>query len=177
MSPHGESSADALELGSGVPGWLTRVAVAVVGGAIVAVLAAGGIAGAALGLLGLAAVLSVAMPSSPAPALVLVLVAFSVAVLGSDPFTVHVLVLIPLVHLFHVTCSIAGLLPGRARVHLAALRAPAVRFLAIQAGVFAFAGLLALVPVDRVSAPLEVLAIGGVGAIAVALVWLLNRPQ
>jgi hypothetical protein len=170
-------NADALELGRGVPGWVARVVITVVAGGIVAVLAAGGIAGAVLGLVCLAVVLSIAMPASPAPTLVLVLVALSVAVIGSDPFTGPVLVLVPLVHLFHVSCSISGVLPLRARVHLAALRIPAVRFGSIQAGVFALAGLLALVPAGRPSAPLEVAAIGGVAVIALLLLRLLYRQR
>lgn len=168
---------DALELGRGLPGWLPRAVVAAAAGGIVAVLMANGIEGAALGFVVLAVVMSVILPSSPAPTLVLVLVGLSVIVLGSNPLAAHVLALVALVHLFHVSCAIAGVLPASARVHLSALRRPAIRFLAIQAGVFAFAGLLALIPAGPASVPLEILALTGVTVVAGLIVWLLHRPQ
>jgi hypothetical protein len=167
---------DALELGRGLPGWTLRALIAMVAGVIVAVLAVNGIAGAALVLVGIAALLSAGMPASPAPTLMIVLVAMAVVALGADPFRPHVLVLVPLVHLLHVGCAIAGLLPARSRVHLTALRVPAMRFAAIQAGVFALAGTMALVPAGRASAVLELIALVGV-ALAVPLVWLLVRPH
>jgi hypothetical protein len=166
-----------LEVGRGLPGWTLRIVVAAAAGGIVAVLMASGIQGAALALVALAVVLSLGMPSSPAPTLVLVLVGLSVLVTGSDPFAGPVLLLIPLVHLFHVSCAIAGTLPGKSRVHLPALRAPAIRFVAIQAGVFALAGLLALVRVDHVTAPLEIIALAGLAGVAFLLIWLICRPQ
>lgn len=166
-----------LEVGRGLPGWSPRIVIAAAAGGIVAVLLASGIQGAALVLVALAVVLSLGMPSSPAPTLVLVLVGLSVLVTGSDPFTGPVLVLIPLVHLFHVSCAIAGTLPAKSRVHPAALRAPVLRFVAIQAGVFALAGLLALVRVDHVTAPLEIIALAGLAAVAFLLIWLIYRPQ
>jgi hypothetical protein len=171
------TGADSLELGRGLPGWTLRGVVALVSSGILAVLVAHGMAGVALGLLGLGLLLSVLMPSSPAPTLVLVLVALSVVALGSSPFTVHLLLLVPLVHLFHVCCAIAGLLPTNSRVHLVALRAPAIRFVAIQAGVFALVGLLAMVPGDRASAPLELAAMIGVAGVAGLLLWLLLRRR
>jgi hypothetical protein len=171
------NSGEAGQLGRGLPGWTLRGAVALVAAGILAVLMANGMAGVALGLLGLGLLLSVLMPSSPAPTLVLVLVALSVVALGSSPFTAHMLLLVPLVHLFHVCCAIAGLLPANSRVHPAALRAPAIRFAAIQAGVFALVGLLALVPSDRASAPMELAAMIGVAGIAGLLLWLLLRQR
>jgi hypothetical protein len=168
---------DALELGAGLPGWTARAFVAVVVSAIIAVLAVAGLGGVAIVLLGIAGVVAVIMPASPAPALILVLVAMSVVALGGDPFAAHVLILVPLVHLLHVSCAIAGLLPADARVHLAALRAPALRFAGIQAGVFALAGLMALVPPGSRPGALEFAALLGVAAIALLIVWLLRRPQ
>jgi hypothetical protein len=170
-------SGDALELGRGLPGWTMRAAVALVSAGILAVLLANGIAGVALGLLGLGLVLSVLMPSSPAPTLVLVLVGLSVVALGSSPFTARMLLLVPLVHLFHVCCAIAGLLPANSRVHPAALRAPAIRFVTIQAAVFALVGVLALVPGHRAPGALEIAALIGVAGIAGVLLWLLLRQR
>ncbi|HEV2781569.1 MAG TPA: hypothetical protein VGX25_19470 [Actinophytocola sp.] len=168
---------EALELGRGFPAWLLRMFIAGVAGTILGVLVSGGIGGAALVLLALAAVISVAMPASPAPALVVILAAMSVVALGGDPFSARVLVLIPLVHLLHAGCGIAGLLPARARVHPAALLAAGVRFVAIQAGVFGLVGLMALVPTGRTPAALELVAIVGVAAITPIVLWLLShRP-
>ncbi|HET9139299.1 hypothetical protein, partial [Actinophytocola sp.] len=76
-----------------------------------------------------------------------------------------------------VGCALAGLLPARSRVHLSALRAPALRFVAIQAGVFALAGLMAVVSGIRPPAALEFGAVAGVTAIALLVAWLLHRPQ
>jgi hypothetical protein len=170
-------SVETYELRAGLPGWLIRLAIAVAAGAICVVLAVSGVAGVALGLLGLAALMSVAMPSSPAPMLLLVVTALSVAVVGAGPFSWPVLTMIPLVHLFHLTCSLAGLLPARSRVHLAALRRPARRFLGIQAVTFALAGLTALIPAGRSLPAFEFAAIIGVAALALLLAWLLDRPH
>ena len=170
-------SVEAYELRAGLPGWTLRVVIAAAAGAIFAVLAVNGVAGVALGLLGLAGLLSVGMPSSPAPMLLLVVVALSVAVVGTGPFTWPVLAMVPLVHLFHLSCSLAGLLPARSRVHVAALRGPARRFLGIQAVAFGLAGLMALIPAGRSLAALEFAALMGIAALALLLVWLLNRPQ
>lgn len=163
------SNVDGLDLGRGLPAWLLRVVIAGAAGGIVAVLAAQGIAGAALILLGAAALISVAVPASPGPTLVIVLVALSVLIVNPDPFSPRVLALVPLVHLLHVSCAIAGALPRVARVHLSALRAPFVRWIAIQAGVFALAGIIALTPSQWRSAPLELAAIVGMVAIGVTL--------
>lgn len=171
------AGSDALDLGAGLPGWTLRVVIAVLSGAIVVVLMGGGLGGVALVLLAAAALMSVAVPASPAPALVVVLVAMSVVAIGTDPFAFHVLAMIPLVHLLHVACGLAGLLPRGARVHPGALRVPAIRFLVVQTGVFALAGLVALVPTGRSPAVLEFLAIVGVAAIALLVVWWPNRPQ
>ena len=172
-----ELGSDALELRAGLPGWTLRALVAVAAGGIVAVLVSYGIGGAALALLCLAAAMSVVAPASPSPALVILLVAISVIVVGDDPFTADVLLMIPLVHLLHVSCGIAGLLPASARVHLSALKAPAIRFVAIQAGVFAMAGLLAIAPGGQPPAAVEIGAILGVGVIALLIGWLTQRPS
>lgn len=166
---------DAFELGPGLPAVLLRAVIALVCGGLVLILANTGIGGPVLVVLGLGAVMSVVMPASPAPALVLALVAMSVVAARPDPFAVEVLVLVPLVHLLHVGCGIAGLVPLRSRVHLAALRAPAVRFVAIQAGVFALVGVMALAPAGRPPAVLELGALLGVAVLAALVAALLSR--
>jgi hypothetical protein len=172
------SSQDALDLGPGLPGWVLRVVIGLVAGVMVAVLVDGGIGGVALILLVFGGAISVLMPASPAPALVIVLVAMSLVAIGGDAFRLEVLVLVPLVHALHVLCGVAGLLPARSRVHLGAFKAPAIRFVAVQAGVFGLAGVLAVLPAGRGVAALELLAILGVAAIAPIVLWLLaHRPQ
>jgi hypothetical protein len=166
---------DALEVGAGLPGWLLRAVIAVAGGGVVVVVGESGIGGPALVLLGIGALMSVVLPASPAPALVLLLVALAVVAVGLEPFDGEVLLLVPLVHLLHVSCGIAGLVPLRSRLHLGALKAPAVRFVAIQAGVFALVGVLALTPVEHPPALLELAAIIGVAVMAVLVIGLLNR--
>jgi hypothetical protein len=168
---------ETLELSAGIPGWTLRVWIAALGLAILGVLVNAGVGGAALILIGVVLLLCTALPASPGPALAIVLVAMSVVATGTGPFTPEMLALVPLVHLLHVSCAIAGLLPGGARVHLAAFTAPALRFLAIQAGVFALAGLMAVVPGGRSPAVLEFVAIVGVGGIAVLVLWLLLQDR
>jgi hypothetical protein len=46
---------------------------------------------------------------------------------------------------------------------------PAIRFAAIQAGVFALAGVMAVAPTGRVPGLVEMVALGGIAAIAVIL--------
>jgi hypothetical protein len=164
-----------LELGVGVPAIALRALIGLAGAGIILVLTGHGIGGPALILIGLAVLMSVAVPASPAPALLVLLVAVSVAAIGGSPFAPHVLLLVPLLHLVHVSCALAGLMPARSRIQLSALRAPAIRFVAVQAGVFALAGLMALAPTGKVPAALEFVAVAGIAAIAIILWRLVHR--
>jgi len=166
--------ASTIELGAGVSAVALRAVIGLTSAGIVVVLASSGIGAPALVVLGLAALMSVGVPASPAPTLVVLLVAVSVVAIGGNPLAPHVLALVPLVHLLHVSCAIAGLVPPRARLRPSALRAPAIRFVAIQAGVFALAGVIAIAPTGRVPAVLEMVAIGGIAAIAIIL-WRIVR--
>ncbi|HEU5469948.1 MAG TPA: hypothetical protein VFV67_04795 [Actinophytocola sp.] len=167
---------DVLEIGRGLPSWSLRVLVAATGAGVVGVLAATGLHGPVLWLIGLAAAATVGMPSSPAPMLVLLLTAMSVVATGTGVLG-PMLVLVPLLHLMHVSCALAGLVPPGARVHLAALRVPALRFVGVQAAVFALAGLMALVPGGTTLPVLEFAALLGVAGIALLVAWLVHRPQ
>jgi hypothetical protein len=163
-----------IELGTGIPAIALRLLIACCGAGIVAVLGNGGIGGPALVLIALAVLMSAGVPASPAPALVVLLVALSMMAIGGNPFSPRVLAMVPLVHLLHVSCGLAALIPVRARIQPAALRKPAVRFAAIQAGVFALAGLMAVAPTGRVPGLVEMVAVGGIAAIAVILWWLVH---
>jgi len=164
-----------IELGAGISTVWLRGLIALSGAAIMMVLATNGLGGPALVLVGIAVLMSVGVPASPAPALVLLLVAISAVAIGGSPFAPHVLLLVPLVHLLHVSCALAGLVPMRSRIQRSALRAPAIRFLAIQAGTFALAGVIALAPTGRAPAVLEMVAVGGIAVIAVILWRLMHR--
>lgn len=165
---------DGLVVGRGIPNWVFRAAILLLGAAIVAPLLSGATLG-ALVVLAPAVLAAVYAPDSPAPAAVVIAAALLVALSGTDPLRPEVLVLIPLVHLFHVTCALAGVLPYDGRLHVRALRAPALRFVVVQAAVFALAGLAALLPTGRVPAPVELVALVGLTALALLIVWLQRR--
>lgn len=158
-----------IELGTGVPAIALRLLIVSAGAGILAVLGNGGVGGPALVLIALAVLMSAGVPASPAPALVVLLVALSVLAIGGNPFSPRVLALVPLVHLLHVACGLAALMPVRSRIRLSALRAPAIRFVAIQGGVFALAGVMAVAPTGRVPGLVEMVALGGMAAIALIL--------
>nr|CEL19154.1 hypothetical protein [Kibdelosporangium sp. MJ126-NF4]CTQ95045.1 hypothetical protein [Kibdelosporangium sp. MJ126-NF4] len=123
-------------------------------------------------------VLSVTAPGTPAPAFLIVATAVAAVVVSENAFSVGVLALIPLVHLVHIGCALAAVIPGTARVHLSALRPAAVRFVLVQLVVAGLAGVAALVPETVTPAALEVLALLGGAALAVlATRLIMKRPQ
>jgi len=166
------STRDGLVVGRGVPALVLRVAIFVVGLAIVLVPLQEGTTIGTFIVLVPAVLASVYSPASPAPAAVVIVAALLLALTDGDPLRVQVLALIPLVHLFHVTCGIAGVLPVAGRLHLRALRAPALRFVLVQVVVFALAGLAALLPSGRVPVPFEIVGLAGLAGIGLLLLWL-----
>lgn len=162
-------------LGRGMPGWTLRLAVLVTGALVIAIPSTEGAIGGALIILGPAVLASVYAPASPAPSAVVVGAAVLAALTGDDPIRPTVLALIPTVHLLHVCCGLAGTLPVYGRVHPRALRRPALRFVVVQAVVFAMVGVAALLPVRQIPAALEVTAL--VGLLAIALVIVLWHRQ
>lgn len=163
---------DAPRLGAGMPGWTMRALVALSGAGVVLIPSTEGAMWGALFILGPAILASVYAPASPVPSAVVIAAAVLLTLTGDDPLRPAVLAMIPLVHLFHVSCGLAGVLPVAGRVHLRALRKPAVRFVLVQAIVFALVGAAALLPVTQNPALLEVAALVGLTGIAVAvLVW------
>lgn len=172
MGVAGVSTKDALVVGRGFPAIYLRAAILVVGVAIVVVPLREGVTIGPLVVLLPAVLASVYAPASPAPAGVVITAAAMVALAGGDPLRVEVLVLIPLVHLFHVVCGLAGAVPAVGRVHLRALRAPALRFLLVQAVVVVLVGLAALLPTGRNLPLFEGIALVGLAGIALVTVWL-----
>jgi hypothetical protein len=166
------SASDGLVVGRGMPALALRGTLLAVGVAILVVPLSEGITAGTFVILLPAVLASVYAPASPAPAGVVVVAAVLAALADDDPLRPGVLVLIPLVHLFHVTCGIAGALPVAGRVHLRALRAPVLRFLLIQAVMAVVVVLVALLPTGRNAPLLEALALVGLAVVALVVTWL-----
>jgi hypothetical protein len=162
---------DALLVGRGVPAALLRAVILVVGAAILFVPLQEGVTTGTLVVLLPAVLASAYAPASPAPAAVVVVAAVLLALADPDPIRIEVLVMIPLVHLFHVVCGLAGVVPASGRLHLRALRSTALRFLLIQAVTAVVVVLLALLPAGRTQTVVEVLALVGLTAVALIVVW------
>jgi hypothetical protein len=157
---------DALVVGRGVPAYLLRVLILVTGAAIVLVPLGEGTTIGTLALLLPSVLASAYAPASPAPAAVVVVAAALLALADGDPLRPAVLVMIPLVHLFHVECGLAGVVPASGRVHARALRPVAVRFLLVQAATAVVVVLMALLPTGRTPPAVELLALVALAVIA-----------
>jgi hypothetical protein len=168
----GVSGRDALVVGRGIPAIALRGLVLVVGLVIVFVPLHVGVTVGTLVILLPAVLASVYAPASPVPAAVIVAAAVLIALSGDDPLRPEVLVLIPLVHLFHIACGIAGVVPVGGRVHVRALVAPGLRFLLVQ-GVMAVLVLVAALLPAGLSAPaFEAVALVGLAGVAVLVIFL-----
>ena len=163
--------ADALVVGRGVPAWLLRVVILAVGGAIVLLPLSEGTTTGTLFVLLPAVLASAYAPASPSPAAVVVVAAVLLALADGDPLRTEVLVMVPLVHLFHVACGIAGVVPASGRVHLRALRPTGLRFLLVQAVTAVVAVTVALLPDGRTEPVVEVLALAGLAGVALLVLW------
>jgi hypothetical protein len=167
-----------MKLTAGLPAWVLRGVIGCTVLVIVVLLTAQGVSVFPAGLVALFGALSVLAPASPAPAFVIIATAVCVVVVSDDPFSIGVLALLPLVHLVHIGSAVAAVIPGTARVHLAALRPAAVRFALVQVIVFGLAGVAALVPKTVTPAALEVAALIGAALLAaLATRLIMKRPQ
>ena len=163
---------DALVVGRGIPAFVLRGIVLVAGLAMVGVLLNADVTVGTLVVLLPAVLASVYAPASPAPAGVIIAAAVLTALGGNDPLRADVLVMIPLVHLFHVSCGIAGVVPVTGRVHARALVAPGVRFLLVQVVMAVVVVIAAMLPAGT-SAPLvEAVALVGLAGVGVAVIYL-----
>jgi hypothetical protein len=144
---------------------------------LVWVLSTEGVPVGVLFILGLIALAGIAVPASPAATLLGAGAAIVLAVFSNgDPVRPAVLASIVLVHLLHVLTGIVAVLPARSRVHLSALRRPALRFVAIQAVVFALAALAWRLPRSPTPIVVEIAAMLAVtGVAALVLVQLRRR--
>lgn len=159
-----------------VPDWTLRLALALVIAAIIAVLATEGVPPGVLIILGLVGLGGLLVPASAGAVLLGGGAAIMVAVYsGADPVRPAVLAMVVLVHLLHVLTGLVAVIPSRARIHLSALRRPALRFLGIQAVVFALAALAWRLPRSETPALIEIAAVLGVTGIAALVLVLLRR--
>ena len=90
--------------------------------------------------------LSVFMPASAGPALLIAYAALAMAFADGHPVRLGVLVMIPSLHLVLVTCALAAVVPVKTRIEPAALKAPARRFAIVQAITFVVATFAAFIP-------------------------------
>ncbi|MBP2340804.1 hypothetical protein JOF41_006982 [Saccharothrix coeruleofusca] len=162
-------------LGPGWPGWVLRAAVVAVGAAVAGVLSANGVAPLVLGLYLVLVGVAAAIPASAASALAIAYPAAAVVLAGGPPVRPGVLALVVLLHLLHVLCGYAALLPARSRVHPFALKKPAVRFLSVQLAVLTLAGMITLLPVSRTAPAVEVVGLLAAVGLVVAAVLLMRR--
>ncbi len=90
--------------------------------------------------------LSVFMPASAGPALLIGYSALAMAFADGHPLRLGVLVMIPLLHLVHVTSALAAVVPVKTRIEPAALKAPVRRFAIVQVLTFVVATFAAFIP-------------------------------
>ena len=110
--------------------------------------------------------ITVLMPASAAPALLIGYAAFAMAFADGHPLRLGVLLMIPLLHLIHITSALAAVVPVKTKIEAAALKAPARRFAIVQAISFAVAAFASFVPSGPDIGLVELL---GLGALTVVI--------
>lgn len=171
------SAPPVVELGRGLPGWVIRAGLLLLcAGAVFAVHPDVPVP-VLVAVLGVLAVVSAAVPASPAPAVLIAAIALVLAFTPGDPLRPAVLVAIPLLHLVHATAAVAAVAPLRSVVRPAALVRPASRFLAVQAGVFAVVGIAEILPTGQNTTIVEVIGLIGVTTLVVVTIRLLTRDK
>ncbi len=164
-----------MKLGAGVPVWVLRGGIVIAIGLIVLLLRTQHVAAFPVLAIATFGILSALAPASPAPAFVIVATAVSAATSGTDPFALNMLALLPLIHLVHIGSAISATVPATARVHPSALRPAALRFILVQASVFAIAAVAAIVPATVTPTALEVAGLAGVAVLAALAARLVTK--
>ena len=156
-------------LRAAVPTVLIRVLLAAVGVGLAALLLQG--LGVVVGVL--LALLAAVLPGRVAPWLLVAVLALGEAL--RDPRTVgaELLLLVAGVHALAALAELAAALPATGRLELAALRRPALRFLAVQVPVQAL-GLVVLLLIGR-TPPLPAAAVGGAVLLVALPILLIGR--
>ena len=106
------------------------------------------------------------MPGSAGAALLIGYAAVAMAFADGHPLRLGVLLMIPALHLIHVTSALAAVVPAKTKIEPAALKAPSRRFAIVQAISFAVAGIAAFVPSGPNIGLVELL---GLGALTVVI--------
>ena len=118
-------------------------------------------------------VLTVLMPGSAGAALLIGYAALAMAFADAHPLRLGVLLMIPALHLIHVTSALAAVVPMKTRIEAAALKAPARRFAIVQAITFVVAAFAAVIPSGAGIGLVEVLGLGAltvvVGVVALRI--------
>ncbi|HEX3647739.1 MAG TPA: hypothetical protein VHV49_04885 [Pseudonocardiaceae bacterium] len=172
-----QPSPPVVELGRGVPGWVIRVlSLLLCVGSVLVVYRDVPVVLLIIVLLVLA-VVAATVPASPAPAVLIAAVALVLVFTQGDPLRPAVLLEIPLLHLVHATASVAALAPLRSIVRPDALIRPALRFLAVQAGVFAVVGLTEILPTGQNTTIVEIIGLIGVTTLVLVTIRLVTREK
>jgi len=166
-----------VELGPGWPGWVLRLLLLTAGFGAVGTLLSDGLSILVLVVLLGLALLTAALPASPAPALLIAAVVITVTVVGGDPLRPEVLVEIPLLHLVHLTAAITALLPVRSVIRPAALVAPARRFVLVQVAVFAVVAVAEVLPTGRNTTVVELAGLIAASGLVLLAIRLLTRGR
>jgi len=99
-----------------------------------------------LGIVAGLTVITVLMPASAAPALLIGYSALAMAFADGHPLRLGVLLMIPLLHLVHVTSALAAIVPVKTKIEPAALKSAVRRFAIVQAISFLVAAFAAFIP-------------------------------
>jgi hypothetical protein len=87
------------------------------------------------------------------------------------PLRLGVLIMIPALHLIHVTSALAAVVPVKTKIEAAALKAPARRFAIVQAISFLVAAFAAFIPSGPNIGLVELLGLGSL-TVVIAVVAL-----
>ncbi|MGW4211710.1 hypothetical protein ACWEIJ_27205 [Lentzea sp. NPDC004789] len=117
-------------------------------------------------IVGLLTALSALMPGSAGPALLIGYAAVAMAFGDGHPLRLGVWIMIPALHLIHVTSALAAVVPVKTKIELAALKAPARRFAIVQAISFGVAAFASFIPSGPGIGLVELL---GLGALTVVI--------
>jgi hypothetical protein len=115
--------------------------------------------------------LTALMPGSAGAALLIGYAALAMAFADGHPLRLGVLLMIPALHLIHVTSALAAVVPVKTKIEPAALKAPARRFAIVQAISFVVAGFAAFVPSGHNIGLVELLGLGSL-TVVIAVVAL-----
>jgi hypothetical protein len=160
-----------------VPDWSLRLLMAFACVAILAVLWTEGTPPGVLAILALVALSALLVPASPGAGVLGAGAAIVLAVYNDGDSAVRpaVLATVVLVHLLHVVTGLVAIIPRRSYIHLDALRRPALRFVGIQAVVFALAAVAWALPRGPTPVLIEVAALLGLTVVAVMALFLMRR--